>query len=196
MSRIISNLILSAALVPMVIGVVIVTAYALDEIIDVEYVLVAPLTSSVALVFVYAWWFLLWCSAVRWTPRRVTWTGLGAFASCGAGGLAWLTVCRMDPRDHEGAVILGAFIAAALWIVLTPIAWRETRIEKAQRLKTAAGGGGGYIGPLLCPMCGYDMRGLYHARCPECGTEYTLDALLTANVEGAEPEARERATGE
>lgn len=30
---------------------------------------------------------------------------------------------------------------------------------------------------MSCPSCGYSMRGLYEARCPECGAEFTIDQL-------------------
>lgn len=30
---------------------------------------------------------------------------------------------------------------------------------------------------MTCPACGYNMRGLTEARCPECGAEFTLDQL-------------------
>ena len=33
---------------------------------------------------------------------------------------------------------------------------------------------------LFCPKCGYNMTGLYEARCPECGSRYTLDQLAAA----------------
>lgn len=31
--------------------------------------------------------------------------------------------------------------------------------------------------PPACPDCHYDMTGLTHCRCPECGAEYKLDEL-------------------
>jgi len=31
-----------------------------------------------------------------------------------------------------------------------------------------------------CPKCGYNLSGLTHCRCPECGTEYKLDELWRA----------------
>ncbi|MCH9033356.1 MAG: hypothetical protein IID42_02485 [Planctomycetes bacterium] len=33
-----------------------------------------------------------------------------------------------------------------------------------------------------CPKCGYDLKGLAMARCPECGTEFTLDELFATWV--------------
>ena len=29
-----------------------------------------------------------------------------------------------------------------------------------------------------CPKCGYSMVGLHESRCPECGTQYTIDELI------------------
>ncbi|HPF38327.1 MAG TPA: hypothetical protein P5081_15905 [Phycisphaerae bacterium] len=31
---------------------------------------------------------------------------------------------------------------------------------------------------IVCPLCGYNLRGLSEARCPECGSEYTWAELL------------------
>jgi DNA-directed RNA polymerase subunit RPC12/RpoP len=30
---------------------------------------------------------------------------------------------------------------------------------------------------IACPSCGYNLRGLKEAKCPECGAEFTLDQL-------------------
>ena len=35
----------------------------------------------------------------------------------------------------------------------------------------------------LCPGCGYCLRGCTGQRCPECGREYSLEELGTANAE-------------
>jgi len=31
---------------------------------------------------------------------------------------------------------------------------------------------------MLCPGCGYDMRGLNQLKCPECAGEYTLEQIV------------------
>lgn len=31
-----------------------------------------------------------------------------------------------------------------------------------------------------CPACGYSLKGLHEAKCPECGSSYTLDELWKA----------------
>ena len=41
----------------------------------------------------------------------------------------------------------------------------------------------GHSKPIFCPSCGYDMRGLTHTTCPECGKEHTLDQLVSRNRE-------------
>ncbi len=42
--------------------------------------------------------------------------------------------------------------------------------------------------PPICPECGYNLSGLTHCRCPECGTEYTLDQLWQMPVARFETE--------
>lgn len=38
---------------------------------------------------------------------------------------------------------------------------------------------------VACPSCGYSMIGLRSLRCPECGTEYTVDDLIRRQNYGA-----------
>ncbi|MCB9858403.1 MAG: hypothetical protein H6818_22185 [Phycisphaerales bacterium] len=35
---------------------------------------------------------------------------------------------------------------------------------------------------LTCPVCSYDLRGLDHNRCPECGGIFTPESILQSNV--------------
>jgi hypothetical protein len=35
---------------------------------------------------------------------------------------------------------------------------------------------------LLCPACGYDLRGIGTARCPECGNEFDRDSLTQSSL--------------
>lgn len=90
------------------------------------------------------------------------------YTTAGAGGKG---------RGQEVALIAcGAFVgsvtAPLLWLVATVVIWRETTTERAQRLRGAARGG------VACPTCGYNLTGLTTTRCPECGTQFTLDELL------------------
>lgn len=36
--------------------------------------------------------------------------------------------------------------------------------------------------PPQCLGCGYNLSGLTHCRCPECGREHTLDELWKAHI--------------
>ncbi|RJP35414.1 MAG: hypothetical protein C4547_09425 [Phycisphaerales bacterium] len=39
----------------------------------------------------------------------------------------------------------------------------------------------------MCPACGYNMAGLSHCRCPECGRTYSLDSLWRAYLFKTDP---------
>jgi len=132
----------------------------------------APFVLSNALaagVLMIGWW-AVWRTLVHWTLARI---GLTVLAAAGAMAAARLVVLGDDlllggdfhavhPWD------LGGELAAGLWIGATAYLWR--------------GGPTRHIAKLPCPRCGYDMRGLHEARCPECGTQYTLDGLLAAQA--------------
>ena len=62
--------------------------------------------------------------------------------------------------------------ACALWLIVTTVAWRETRRERSERLRAAG------AGTVVCPTCGYNLTGLTEARCPECGSKFTLNELM------------------
>jgi len=59
-----------------------------------------------------------------------------------------------------------------LWLAATIFLWRETPLERVERIK------GSSKSAVTCPTCGYNLTGLSEARCPECGTRFTLDELL------------------
>lgn len=122
-------------------------------------------------VLMIGWW-AVWRRVVHWTAGRI---GLTILAAAGAVGIARLVVLGNDvflsgniqavhPWDLAGDC------AAAVWIGATAYLWR--------------GGTTGHVPRLPCPRCGYDLRGLREARCPECGTEYTLDELLVRRETG------------
>ncbi|NLF31559.1 MAG: hypothetical protein GX591_11820 [Planctomycetes bacterium] len=185
MSRIISNLLLTIALFPTAIALAACAAVVGEEVLDLDEEVGIPLVAVVTLLFAYIYWTVVWWTTVRWTAARRFWTLLSVYGSLGAGALCGaLLAALLD--EGEVAFVFGAFIAAVAWMIFSACAWRETGAERAARARMP--GGGAYQGPLLCPKCGYNMRGLTQARCPECGTEYTLDALLAANVERALPE--------
>ena len=84
------------------------------------------------------------------------------------GGLYVRSVSRVD----EVAIILGGMIWALTWIAATALIWREIKAERLARLRQ--------IGAIACPTCGYNLTGLREAKCPECGSQFTLDQLYAS----------------
>jgi hypothetical protein len=120
-------------------------------------------------VFVGLFWFGLWRGSVRWTSNRVLWTFLAVAMSIIAGFMAGVLVYSID-RD------LGEFVACVtaplLWLIAATLIWRESPRERANRVKQTQ------KSAITCPHCGYNLTGLQGTRCPECGTQYTLDELF------------------
>ena len=132
------------------------------------------LTSVVVAGFVVLYWLGLWYKSVRWTPARVTTTffsGLGCLVVSTILGVLVTATLRYGP-DEELAIFLSGLLTIVSWLAVSVLAWRETPAERAARIRASGGD------VLFCPKCGYNMTGLYEARCPECGSRYTLDQLL------------------
>ena len=74
------------------------------------------------------------------------------------------------------ASLIGGGFVPIVWVLATVLVWRETPQERIERL-IAAG-----TDAVCCPVCGYNMTGLRESRCPECGSTFTLDQLLTTHT--------------
>jgi hypothetical protein len=119
-------------------------------------------------LFIAGYWILLWRKAVRWTSERrwLTLFSAGVAAICGAiGGLATKFV------DDDFGIFVFICVTILAWLPLTVWIWRDTATERAER-------SGGNDSALSCPTCGYNLTGLSTARCPECGSTFTLDELV------------------
>jgi hypothetical protein len=123
-------------------------------------------------LFVGAWWFLLWRKSVRWTGARMTYTF--AFAALALLVSAAVRLLIRGLIDRDFASFLGSVTAPLLWLVSTIFVWQESPAERAERVARATGGA------VACPTCGYNLTGLREARCPECGSQFTVDQLLAA----------------
>jgi DNA-directed RNA polymerase subunit RPC12/RpoP len=104
----------------------------------------------------------------------MTWLATGI--SLVAGVVGW-TCTRWI--DDDFAMFVGTSVVPVTWLVGTTLAWRETASERAQRIQGTSGDA------LACPTCGYNLTGLRGTRCPECGTDFTLQELLSATRERA-----------
>lgn len=122
--------------------------------------------------FIATYWITLWRRTVRWTTwrtRATVWTG-GAAAA--AGVLAGLLVGRRF--GDELMFFVFSTVTPLIWLTWTVFIWRESGSERAVRTRGET--------PITCPSCGYNLAGLVQARCPECGTQFTLDELFAHQV--------------
>lgn len=121
----------------------------------------------------------LWCvvlSLIWGTYQRVknlfrlalTILGLWLVASMGA---AWVESAH--PRSPAAPLLRAGFMLAAFAGMLIVLARAGYQKFGARAVIDDAGDV-----RVNCPRCGYSMRGLSECRCPECGTLYTLDALI------------------
>lgn len=120
-------------------------------------------------------WTYIWRSDVVWSARRVGRT-MVVFAVGSMAGVACYAICTSVRGYEEVGILAGTLWWMTIWMAGTALVWRETGVESSRRKGT---------GPervIPCPKCGYDLKGLAMARCPECGTEFTLDELFAAWV--------------
>lgn len=125
--------------------------------------------------FVGVYWIVLWHDMVPWNRSRVVRTALATVLSLAGGcavALGCLALNRMLPLQI--AVLIGGGTVPITWVLSTVLIWRETAAERLGRL-TAHG-----MPVLACPLCGYDLSGLTEARCPECGSSFTLEQIVLA----------------
>ena len=129
------------------------------------------LTGLVTWAFVGAWWILLWWKSVRWNGARL-WLTAGCAAIAAGAGL--LIAVLLNQAHRTFGDFIGSAAAPLFWIVGTIFIWRETAAERAARVDSSG------RNSIVCPTCGYNLTGLKESRCPECGTQFTLDQLLAS----------------
>lgn len=173
MSHLLSRIMLALFMLPLAAMIYTFTIVILGEFVfsysNGEYAFL--ITDFVTAGFVVVYWSLLWKQSVQWSSRRI---GLSIAAGAGsiiAGGALGIIVSFVD---DSFAVFFGGISAILLWLVATCLIWRETREERASRLR------GTSSQTIACPICGYNLTGLRTTMCPECGTTFTIDELLTA----------------
>jgi hypothetical protein len=136
---------------------------------------------AVTWVFAGSFWLLLWRKSVRWSVPRVAWTALAVLlAVLLAATLA--VACGVLTEDRGFGYFLASVLAPLFWLIGTVCVWRETADERRQRLQ----GTGSEV--VVCPKCSYNMAGLGEARCPECGSRFTLDQLIAEQPARADGE--------
>ena len=119
-------------------------------------------------------WLLVWRGEVRWTGRRIVLTVASVFVAAIPGGVVFGVIAAVERRPNDLGIMLVGAAWAVTWPALTALIWRETADERRQRLARLG------IDAIACPTCGYNLTGLREARCPECGSQFTLDQLYAA----------------
>ena len=179
MSHLIARLLLSMLVFPLgglVYMIVVVVAhrmlrqYGLDE----AWIIAGVVTWA----FVAAYWVLLWHKSVRWETR----VGTTAGAAIGSGVIGAIIGGICNTIETGFGSFVGSTSPIILWLVATCFLWRESPAERAERLSATGRDG------VVCPTCGYNLTGLNEPRCPECGSEFTLDQLLASQPSRATAE--------
>ncbi len=128
-------------------------------------------------VVIATYWILLWRGVVRWTRQRVIGTLLVTLGALLCGAIGAVFVYEFVEAEISLALLIGGGVVPIVWVLGTVLVWKESADERLQRLKTYG------TDTVCCATCGYNMTGLRDARCPECGSQFTLDELLTAQHE-------------
>ena len=120
------------------------------------------------------YWTLLWRSTVKWNRVRIAGTLLVTIGSILCGFVGGSFVFEVARPPIPVAMLIGGGLVPIVWVLGTVLVWKESAHERLERLKTYG------TDTVCCPVCGYNMTGLREARCPECGGNFTVDELLTA----------------
>ena len=130
---------------------------------------------------------IAWLLALRWIWRGysrevqyVRAAALTATVACVAVilGVVVAELFRSDHADYliVSLILLSSAIAVAIWI---PVA---VQLVKGRTILRDDG-----VVNVTCPKCGYLLVGLTELRCPECGTQFTIDGLIRAQKYSSHP---------
>ena len=177
MSQLIARLVLSALIIPLATLVYSITAYIAFRRSyggsSVSEVSIFTTCSLVSWAFIAICWVGLWRHGVVWSTKRKCLTVIWPFATALIGVLTAFGFGAFT-SSYESEV--GYFFASAsiplIWLIGTILIWRETSAERDIRLQSTD------ADAITCAVCGYNLTGLTEARCPECGTTFTLSDLF------------------
>lgn len=193
MSRLIARILLSIFIFPLGALIYILVFVGMMEFLDhgggyrARETMAFVLAGAGNWVFMGLYWWALWRKSVAWTGTRLATTALVTGAAL---VLGLVTGMAASGVGGEFGYFIGSVTTPVLWLVGTVIAWRENAAERAARIANTGGDA------VVCTVCGYNLTGLHEARCPECGTRFTLDQLLagqprnqTADLRDSSPSA-------
>ena len=159
----------SAGTIPFSFGSFIVMLVVWDDLVGVPGRYVGPLACAVAAVVAVTAWLLIWRKGVAWAGTVV---GRTVFATTLLLGGPIAATFLVEDLSALGMVLgVSPLIGWGLWMAVTMWIWPM----RAPALEAVASGP-------RCLQCGYLLIGLRATRCPECGSEPTLDELWAATV--------------
>ena len=162
------RLAMSIGTIPLLFGAFLITDVAFEDFLGLQRP--SPAFAAAALIAIVTW-LILWRGEVIWSKPKVRHTALSAFV-CFALPVAvqWIFVKRADGL-MEVVLLLLPVIGWGVWMAATISYWPM----RSRAIATDD------LGP-RCLGCGYSLRGLRATRCPECGSEPTLDELWAATT--------------
>jgi len=130
-------------------------------------------------------WLAVWGPQVRWSGWLV---GLSVLSVPAAAlvpaamlsGWSWLA----GGWDREMSPLFAGVLWQGWWILLISWLWRSSRLQDVRQAAAEK------QLDVPCPGCGYDLTGLQHAECPECGTSFTLEQLIAGVLHHESPSRR------
>jgi len=163
------RIVMSMGTIPFSVGVFWIAVMALQDLLNLGEPFIGPVAFGVTAALAVASWVLIWRRQVVWSRQAVF---RSSIATVGllllpCGGTAFLNDVP-SPLD----TVLGFLpvLGWGVWMGLTAWIWPQR-----------AGDSEGTMFAPACPACGYLLAGLRSTRCPECGSEPTLDELWAAS---------------
>jgi hypothetical protein len=168
MNRSVKLVVASIGTLPFGFGMFFIVGIALEDIIAVPSPYLWPLAYLTAATLAILAWLVIWRAKVQWTSTARWRTAASAVLLIGlpAGGTVLIDLVG-SPLDAILCVLpvvgWGFWMASTMWLWPLQVSGMPVSVD----------------GP-SCLRCGYLLKGLTRTRCPECGTEPTLDELWAA----------------
>lgn len=175
MSRTISRLLLSMLLMPLMAVVYIGIMILLSDLFSMynEWPLIAAWAGTWFVAGIY--WLVVWQSSVAWTVSRIRRTVWSVIVAGGCGLAVYAAMSALIATiSPELNAFFGSVVTILGWLIATVFLWRETPVERAERLARLGAGN------VACPACGYNLTGLRSTTCPECGATFSIQELVAA----------------
>lgn len=128
-----------------------------------------PVSLLITAVIGVAIWYIIWCRAFNWREGALLQTTIATIICLVLPLFGCFAFYRQIGRFFDPVLACLPVIGWGVWMIWTSRIW------------LARGSDALPIDAPRCIKCGYLLIGLRSTRCPECGSEPTLDELWRAN---------------